>query len=67
MGAIDAPSQSTNQTRPAGRQAISQSSVVIIATPVDTILEALPQVLCNPPKNAIVIDTGSTKMAICQK
>lgn len=48
-------------------KAINQSTIVILATPVDHILDILPQVLNNLPNNAVVIDTGSTKMAICQK
>lgn len=66
-GAIDAPSHSGNQSCLFGRQAINQSTIVILATPVDHILETLPQVLDNLPNDAVVIDTGSTKMAICQR
>jgi prephenate dehydrogenase len=63
LNAIDVSSQSNNQStcRQAGQ------SVVLLATPVDHILDILPQVLDNLPSNAVVIDTGSTKMAICQK
>jgi prephenate dehydrogenase len=58
--AVDATSKSINQS-------ISQSTIVLLATPVDHIFEILPQVLDNLPKDAVVIDTGSTKMAICQR
>ena len=54
--------QSINQSN----QPINQSTIVILATPVDHILETLPQILDNLPNDAVVIDTGSTKMAICQ-
>jgi prephenate dehydrogenase len=67
IGALDATSQ---PCLPSGRsfiQAIKQSTIVIIATPVDIILDILPQVLDNLTKDAVVIDTGSTKMAICQR
>jgi len=60
LNAIDAASLSINQS-------INQSSVVFLATPVDHILDIIPQVLDNLPSNAVVIDTGSTKLAICQK
>jgi prephenate dehydrogenase len=46
--------------------AVQQSQVVVLATPVDVIVEILPQVLRNLPLNAVAIDTGSTKMKICQ-
>ena len=55
--------QSINQSI---KQTINQSTIVILATPVDHILETLPQILDNLPNDAVVIDTGSTKMAICQ-
>lgn len=58
LEAVDAASLST-------KQAINQSSVVFLATPVDHILDIIPQVLENLPSNAVVIDTGSTKLAIC--
>ena len=54
LGAIDAASQS-----------IKQSSVVILATPVDAIVKILPCVLNAIPENGVVIDAGSTKSAIC--
>ena len=60
IGALDATSLSITQS-------ISQSQIVIIATPVDIILKILPEVLDNLPKDALVIDTGSTKMAICKR
>ncbi len=74
IGAIDATSQpcltgvksiSQSVNQPACRQA--GQSIVILATPVDHILEVLPQILDNLPSDAVVIDTGSTKRAICQK
>ncbi|MFA5649090.1 MAG: prephenate dehydrogenase/arogenate dehydrogenase family protein [Bacteroidales bacterium] len=60
IGAINASSLSFIQS-------VGQSQIVIIATPVDSILNILPQVLDNLPKDAFVIDTGSTKMNICTR
>ncbi len=60
LNAIDASSQSIIHS-------INQSTIVVLATPVNHILDILPQVLDNLPKNAVLIDTGSTKKAICQK
>lgn len=80
LNAIDAANQSFNLpmsrypdipiiigNRESGIGTISQSSVVLLATPVDHILEILPLVLDNLPKDAVVIDTGSTKMTICER
>ena len=58
IGAIDASNLSIGQS-------VCQSQIVIIATPVDIILKILPEVLDSLPKDALVIDTGSTKMIIC--
>jgi prephenate dehydrogenase len=58
LKAIDATSRSFIHS-------IIQSNIIVLATPVDHILSVLPQILDNLPSNAVVIDTGSTKMAIC--
>ncbi len=62
IGAIDTHSQTCKPPN----WSISQSSVVFLATPVDHILDMLPQVLDNLANDGIVIDTGSTKSAICE-
>lgn len=67
LEAVDATSLTINLPAKDVSQAINQSSAVFLATPVDHILETLPQILDNLPNDAVVIDTGSTKMAICQK
>jgi prephenate dehydrogenase len=41
------------------------ADLVIVSIPVDATLEVLPQVLDVIPENALVIDVGSTKEAIC--
>lgn len=41
------------------------ADLVIVSIPVDATLEVLPQVLDVIPENALVIDVGSTKGAIC--
>lgn len=48
-------------------KAVRQSTIVVLATPVDQILDEIPQVLGNLNGNAMLIDTGSTKVAICQR
>jgi prephenate dehydrogenase len=47
-------------------EAVTQSDVVVIAVPVDTIVEVLPQVLDLVAESAAVVDLGSTKERICQ-
>jgi prephenate dehydrogenase len=44
--------------------AISNALVVVLAAPVDAILDAIPQLPLVIQPNALVIDTGSTKRAI---
>ncbi|RRB07555.1 prephenate dehydrogenase [Larkinella rosea] len=46
--------------------AVAVSDLVVLATPVNTILELLPQVLDQLPEGATVTDLGSTKELICQ-
>lgn len=60
IGAIDTTSLSITQS-------VGQSEIVIIAVPVNTIKNILPKVLDKLPKDAVVIDTGSTKTTICQR
>jgi prephenate dehydrogenase len=45
--------------------ALPQSTLVVLATPVNTILSLLPAVLDNVPEGTTVIDLGSTKEGIC--
>ncbi len=46
-------------------QAVSQSDLVVLATPVNTIIELLPAVLATLPDYGTVVDLGSTKETIC--
>ncbi|MEZ0540129.1 prephenate dehydrogenase [Fibrella arboris] len=46
-------------------EAVTQSTLVVLATPVNTILTLLPAVLDKLPVNATVLDLGSTKEGIC--
>ncbi len=46
-------------------QAVSQSDLVVLATPVNTIIELLPTVLDALPDYGTVVDLGSTKETIC--
>lgn len=46
-------------------QAVSVSDLVVLATPVNTILTLLPAVLDTLPEHATVLDLGSTKESIC--
>lgn len=45
--------------------AIAQSTLVVLATPVNTILTLLPAILDQLPAEATVLDLGSTKEGIC--
>ncbi|AGC77031.1 prephenate dehydrogenase [Nonlabens dokdonensis] len=45
---------------------VSNADLVIISIPVDATLNVLPQVLDLINENALVIDVGSTKEAICK-
>ncbi|MBN8825945.1 MULTISPECIES: prephenate dehydrogenase [unclassified Spirosoma] len=46
-------------------EAIAQSTLVVMATPVNTIIDLLPTVLDQLPPGATVVDLGSTKETIC--
>lgn len=46
-------------------QAVSVSDLVVLATPVNTILTLMPAVLDTLPEHATVLDLGSTKESIC--
>jgi prephenate dehydrogenase len=47
-------------------EAVSQSTLVVLATPVNIIMELLPTVLDQLPAGATVVDLGSTKGLICE-
>ena len=47
-------------------KAFTESDVVILAIPVNTIGALLPSMLDRVAKNTVVIDTGSTKSMICK-
>ncbi|WP_138992188.1 prephenate dehydrogenase [Larkinella sp. C7] len=46
-------------------EAVAVSDLVVLATPVNSILELLPQILDQLPKGGTVTDLGSTKELIC--
>lgn len=48
------------------RAAVRQAEVVILAVPVNTILNLLPDVMSQIDTRAVVVDLGSTKEQICQ-
>ncbi|PRY15684.1 prephenate dehydrogenase [Pontibacter ummariensis] len=47
-------------------EALKQSDLVVLATPVDVIYTLLPEVLDLIPDQATVVDLGSTKDLLCQ-
>lgn len=49
------------------RAAVTNSDLVILATPVGTILDLLPVVQKSAGPRALVTDVGSTKLAICER
>lgn len=46
-------------------EAVAQSTLVVMATPVNIIIDLLPTVLDHLPLGATIIDLGSTKELIC--
>lgn len=48
-------------------EGIRQAQVIMLATPVDVIVELLPQILEMVTEQQVVIDLGSTKELICQR
>jgi prephenate dehydrogenase len=47
-------------------ESLASADVIILAIPVNTISQLLPSILDGIKKNAVVIDTGSTKSSICK-
>lgn len=47
-------------------EAVGESHLVVLATPVNVVLDLLPVVLDHLPPGATVIDLGSTKEQICE-
>jgi len=47
-------------------EAIAQSELVVLATPVNVLMNLLPTILDQLPSNATVVDLGSTKGLICE-
>jgi prephenate dehydrogenase len=45
---------------------IANSDIILLTTPVNTLLTLLPFVLDHIPNNTVVIDIGSTKAEICK-
>ena len=45
---------------------VSQADLVILATPVNSIIRLLPSILDRLPDRSVVMDLGSTKEKICQ-
>ena len=60
LGAIDDGEES-----PA--RAVSESDLVIVATPVGAVLDLLPVLKRAVPPRALITDTGSTKQMICRR
>lgn len=46
-------------------EAVAQSTLVVLAIPVNAIIDLLPAVLDYLPPNATLVDLGSTKESIC--
>ncbi|WP_234733311.1 prephenate dehydrogenase [Tellurirhabdus bombi] len=46
-------------------EAVAKSDLVLLATPVNSILELLPAILDQLPEGATIVDLGSTKELIC--
>ncbi len=47
-------------------QELKNADLIIVSIPVDATLKVLPQVLDLVNENALIIDVGSTKVAICK-
>lgn len=47
-------------------EGVQMADVIIVAIPVDGIVEVLPKVLDHAPAEAVVLDMGSTKQKICE-
>ena len=46
--------------------AIASADLIILAIPVNTLSQLVPSILDSVKKNAVVVDTGSTKSSICR-
>jgi prephenate dehydrogenase len=57
LGAID-------NSEPALESAVQDADLVVLATPISSILALLPVVASNAPAHALITDTGSTKAEI---
>lgn len=55
-----------DEIKSADDQSVLESDLIILAIPVNAILEVLPQLLSNISPKTVVIDTGSTKSSICK-
>lgn len=47
-------------------KAIASADLIILAIPVSALSQLIPSILDSVKKNAVVIDTGSTKASICR-
>jgi prephenate dehydrogenase len=47
-------------------EAIASADLIILAIPVNTLSQLIPSILDKIKKDAVVIDTGSTKSSICK-
>lgn len=71
---VDASEEHARQAEASGlvdemlgfNEALSQADVVLLAVPVNVIVQILPDVLDTISNHAVVIDTGSTKGLICK-
>lgn len=48
-------------------KAVREADLVIVATPVGTILDLLPLIQQHAPSHALITDVGSTKVRICNR
>lgn len=72
---VDASEENLKQAKELGiidmamplEQAVLIADLIILSIPVDAARELLPQILDNIRDDAVVIDTGSTKVGICGK
>jgi prephenate dehydrogenase len=49
------------------KESISKADFIFLATPVNTIIKLIPEIVSYMKPNAILLDSGSTKREICEK
>jgi prephenate dehydrogenase len=55
-----------DEIKGADSKEVMQSDLIILAIPVNAILNMLPELLTNVSHKTVIMDTGSTKASICQ-